>query len=223
MLDWELFRELDDPRCGESKRQPFLAVKEHEERIANVLDKTTMPKPAQIEPLSKVALADAVKRNRELTSGADAGVRVHAFEIEWDEKTDVTVQRFRNWLVAHKQGHDPRSRNEYVTNAAGVPERRMRKPAFVLVRESLARRGRLRYAELLRALAVRRLKEAGYNRGEAEQKLRLTRYALNPRSLPNGTGTNHWNKLPKLAMREIESFAEKTAPAYAPRRKISSP
>jgi len=213
MLEWELFRDLINPRCIECRRKPFLGVEEHRERIANVLDKTTVLKPAQIEPLSEIALADAVKRNEELTSGVDAGVRVHAFEIEWDEKTDLTVQRFRNWLLLYKRRHDPRSRITKATNAAGVPEMKIQ-CGIAELKESLALRGRLRYDSLLRALAVRRLKQAGYKRSETEKMLGLKQYALNPR-LRFTQGGNQWNKLPKLAQREIESFVRIITPVYA--------
>ncbi len=212
MLDWELFRELQS--CNSP---PFLAVKEHQERIKNVLDKKTLLKPAQIEPLKEVTLTDAVKRNNELSSG----VHVHAFEIEWDEKTDVTVQCFRNWLVAYKQRPHPCSRMICVTNAAGEPEMKIVKPGFVEAKEALARRGRLRYDSELRALGVRRLKNAGYKRAEVEKFLRLKPYTLNPRLKTrqgnNHQGTNQWNKLPKLAQCEIESFVEKITPLYTPK------
>jgi hypothetical protein len=35
--------------------------------------------------------------------------------------------------------------------------------------------------------------------------------------------TDHWKKLPRLALREIESFAQQISPLYAPGRKISGP
>jgi hypothetical protein len=217
MLDWEFFRELQN--C---KSPPFLAIKEHQERIKNVLDMTTLLKPAEIEPLKHIPLDDAVERNTELSSGVvPGGIRVHAFEIEWDEKTDVSVQRFKNWLVAHKQGPDPRSRTVWATNAAGVPERRIQCPNTEM-KLALARRGRLRYNSVLIALAVRRLKVAGYKRSEAEKLLGLKSYALNPR-LKTTQGGNLWNKLPKLAQREIENFVRKITPVYAPDYKIFSP
>jgi hypothetical protein len=228
MFDWELFRELDAPHCPECKRGPFLAVGEHEDLISRILDRTTLPKPSQIEPLREVALAEAVQRNQDFSTGLDAGVRLHALEIEWDEQTDVTVQRFRNWLVALKRAPDPRTRIGREINAAGVSEINLKKRGLVGIREALARRGRSSYDALLRALAVRRLKEAGHNRKQAEELLGLAQYALNQRLPPNvkhpdrAPRTDHWNMLPRLALREIESFVLQISPLYAPGRKIST-
>jgi len=78
------------------------------------------------------------------------------------------------------------------------------------MKKSLAKRGALRLDASLRALAVRRLKLAGYKREDAEHRLGLKRYALNPRLKMNfntaqpgdqssSSGTDQWAKLPALA------------------------
>jgi hypothetical protein len=181
MIDWETWREFEG-----NDLPSFSAVKENKERISFVLDPTTLPNDSQIEPLKKVSLPDAVRRNGEFLSGVDKGIRVHAFEIERDELTEVTVNRFRNWLVRYKralweQYAKPGSRHTGIAAVKGY----------------FANRGRLSYDATLRALAVRRLKMAGYTREESESRLGLGNKALM-------RPTNHWDKMPKRACEYIQ-------------------
>ena len=104
---------------------------------------------------------------------------VHSFLVFRDESTDVTTQRFRNWLVKFKAQPDPR---EWMRLAEKLDVR------FSPGRKSVD--------SWLRAIAVHRLKASGYNRMEAENLLNLKRYALN-------SPTNQWNKLPKIAVKLI--------------------
>jgi hypothetical protein len=194
MLDWEIWREFEG-----NTSPPFLSVKEHEERISSVLDLTTLPKDSQLEPLKNVSLPDAAKRNNGLSSGVDEGVRVHAFEIERDEPTEVTVKRFRNWLVQHKRT----LLAQYARPGSGHTW-------IAAVKGRFANRGRLSFDAALRALAVRRLKMAGFSREEAERKLQLKRYALfRPDSWSN-------SRLIALAERTIHEYREMFRKIFLP-------
>jgi hypothetical protein len=199
MLDWELFRELDDPRCVECKREPYLAVQSHQQKVDEVLKPA--PRPPPVEALSEVPLSEVQSREAALQQNYH-GRQIHAFEIDLFEESEITVKRFHKWL-ARKWDRDYRK----------TPWRR--RMTWEL-KQQFARRGRLRYGEYLRALAVHRLKKAGYTRQEAEKKLGLKIYALNPLLQMNVKthGTNYWNKLPKLAEREIEKFRAAILPLY---------
>jgi hypothetical protein len=172
MLHWEILREFKDNTC-----QAFLATKEHQERIKNVLDATTRPKPSEIEPLQEINLADAIKRHNELTQGVRSRISVHAFEIDRDERTEITEQQFHNWLVRYKQTPDHRR----------------------VLKQALDRLGRQSLDAGLRAIAVRRLKMAGYSREESESRLVLKRYAL-------ASPTDYWTKLPLLAEQKVSRY-----------------
>jgi hypothetical protein len=186
MLDWETRREFK----GDNSL-PYLSVQKNQERISSVLGAATLPKDSEIGPLKEIPLADAFRRNGEFSGGVDEGIRVHALEIERDEPTDVTVKRFRNWLVQHKralwaQYAKPGSRHTWIAAVKG----------------RFANRGRLSFDATLRALAVRRLKMAGYSREEVERKLQLKRYAL---SCPDSWSDS---RLPALAERTIHEYQE---------------
>lgn len=203
MLDHELFRELRLKGCPACKRKPFLALKRNQKRIEQIFAGNTSKSPAT-EPLVQVSLCDAAKREEELRN-YDKGVSVCALEIGRDEDSDVTLKRFEKWLVNFKKSPD---------------SRRWVQP----MKQGLAHRGALRFDAALRALAVRRLKEAGFKREEAEKALGLRRYALNPilqrmgtpqpGNTASQTGGNAWAKLPDSAKQRINAFAEAVAPLF---------
>ena len=118
----------------------------------------------------------------------------HLFEIEHRESTEITVQRFRNWLVSKATSRGHVSTDKSTGTIKKVEEKGRR---FICANGAVAfsvqtppgRKDVLR--ALLRAIAVRRLKRAGYTRREAAEK------ALQMNS--DLLGSDQWKDLPKTA------------------------
>lgn len=173
---WEIWREV-------FVAPPFLSVQANQQRIQNAFSQHK-DKPADLPPLEEIPVEKAaryVKARRQFANKRGhpgrlvyQGMSIHAFLLYRDEPTESVVQRFRNWLVRFRTQSDPR---EWMGLVRKVDIR--------------FREGRQSFDVFLRALAVRRLKEAAYSRAEAEQRLNLKRYSLD----------GQWNKLPKIAER----------------------
>lgn len=188
-LDHELCRELNH-----SKLDPFFSLEGSQQRLDELLQNESAA-TQDVPPLIEVPLEQALERNARLQHPADAlddGTRVFAFEIARDEPTDVTGARFRKWLVGERQKTDPRDREVEAANRAA----KAGTPALALPVTDFKRRlnqlGRRSYDACLCALAVYRLKEAGFRREEVERKLNLKRGSLR-------SPTDRWGKLPAIA------------------------
>jgi hypothetical protein len=185
---WELWREISDAPS-------FLSSEENRERVEKAKAARNL-KPAEFPPLKEIPVDRALrfeKARQEFVNNLQnpgghrliwQGMSVHAFLISRDEMTEDTVCQFRNWLVKFKSQPDPRVCMS------------MAKKIDIRFRE-----GRKSIDALLCALAVRRLKMAGFSREDAERKLNLKRYLL-------ARPTNQWNKLPKKADRLIADLIE---------------
>lgn len=196
MLTWELFRELDSSKLPECRRGAYMSVPEHNVRIEAAVEKLSRAGnksnlaadiPLSVLPLVEIPLCEAEKFEQ-IRRDIDQGISIHALEISRDERTDDTVRRFRKWLTDFKKTPDSR---RFVAE--------MKKDA--------ARQGGLKLDATLRALSVRRLKLAGFSREEAESRLCLRRYFLNP-SLRGGEAENRWQELPARADSAIRRFLE---------------
>ena len=180
---WELWREISDGPA-------FLGLQENRKRIEKAKAARNL-KPAEFPPLDEIPVDRALRFEQEIQKFVKnlqnpggrrliwQGMSVHAFLISRDEMTEDTVCRFRNWLVKFKTQPDPRK----WMNALKKIDIRFRE-------------GRKSVDALLCALAVRRLKMAGFSREDAEKKLKLKRYFL-------ARPTNQWNKMPTKADRLI--------------------
>jgi hypothetical protein len=191
MLVWELFREFPRHRPFFKRRdwRPYLSVDEHLNRINKALAGGFNGEP-RLTPLDEIPL-DQAQQSEAVFRGLDAASRqtgsklptgssVHAFLIPGYESSEDIVKRFRLALAQIRQatpqwkGHTFRYRE-----------------------------GNKRANVALRALAVYRLKLAGYKRADVERMLKLRAYFLDPQ-LRSASGTRFWIELPQLAAREID-------------------
>lgn len=162
-LAWELAREFS--HCREKPYQPPAAAK-------------TVAKP-NIPPVTEIMSLDeaiaAIKDQPDFPATTS-----HVFRIEHTEDVDVTVERFRKWLVARRK---PRQ--------MGFPNL----ASFNLWKNKAGRKDRNR--AILRGLALKRLKDACFTRRQAAEKLGLNDSAL---------GRDDWKDLPKRADTAITAY-----------------
>jgi hypothetical protein len=177
-LAWEIEREF--VRC---KKQPFVIARKN---WIEEIQQYHKPKPRDWQPLNEVLeleqAIEVIKQQPQFPLST-----FHVFEIEHQEGVEITVQRFRNWLVKKSTVRGKQKGRRFIcANGAG---------AFSW-QASSGRRDVPR--ALLRALAVRRLKLAAYTRqNAAEQALQMNDPLL---------GRDQWKDLPKKADAEIVKY-----------------
>jgi hypothetical protein len=196
MLVWELFREFPPhrPYWKDADKRPYLSLPEHSNRIAEALA-GRFKGESKLTPLSEVPLDQAQQTEaafrlgdemtRQTASKLPTGSSVHAFVIPGYESSESILKRFRLALAQIRQV---------------APQWKGQTFRY--------REGNKRANVLLRALAVYRLKQAGFKRAEAEKMLKLRPYSLD-RQLKNESGSRFWIELPTIAARQIaEAMAD---------------
>jgi hypothetical protein len=209
-LNWELEREFSD--CD---KPPFVVA--HRERIKKA-EAFVKPSPAAWPEINEMLnLGEAVRAIQ--MQPAFPGSTFHVIEIEHGETLDVTVQRFRNWLTAKdrvihiKERNEPDEPVKFVTvqeflnwptakNRVIHIFRRVFQCANGTVRSVIrsdpGRKDNAR--KLLRAIAVRRIKQADQTRKLAAEKfLRLDDAQLGP---------DQWKAFPKDADNAIAELEQ---------------
>jgi hypothetical protein len=189
-LAWEIEREFSACR-----KPPF--IKANKKRIAE-LEQYCNPTPRSLPPLNEVMdLAKAIELIQQQPNFPVS--TFHVFEIEHYEDAENTIQRFRNWLIGKSMVG---VRYKIVSRDIALDKTKMaldkpRVRKFVTANGATVsieqgQPGRKDYNRaLLRAIAVRRLKQAGYTRRETAERF----FTMNEAIL----GRDQWKDFPKIA------------------------
>lgn len=182
-LAWEIEREFVG--C---KKQPFVIARNN---WIEEIQQYHKPKPRDWQPLNEVLeleqAIEAIKQQPQFPLST-----FHVFEIEHQEGVEITVQRFRNWLVKKNTARGKqKGRRFFCANGA----------SSFSWQPSSGRRDVPR--ALLRAIAVRRLKLAGYTRRNAAEKALQMNDPL--------LGRDQWKDLPKKADAQIVKYERNPA------------
>jgi ribosomal protein L13E len=159
-LAWEIMREF-----SQCRKAPFPTPP-----TAQSDAKPNIPQLVEVMSLDEAIAAVHAQADFPFTMS-------HVLRIEHAEDVDVTVERFRRWLVARRN-------QQPMTFPNGA--------ALCMKKGRAGRQDRNR--AILRGLALKRLKDAGFTRRQAAEKLGMDDSAL---------GRDDWKDLPKRAEAEI--------------------
>ena len=182
-LAWEIEREFLD--C---KKPPFIEAKQ---KLIAELKQYGNPTQRTLPPLNEVMdLAEAIQSIKQQSKFP--GSTFHVFEIEHHEDAKKTIQRFVKWLIGKSMASE---RHKVLNGKIKLEKTKVRKIVAIngaTVSIPLGQPGRKDHnGALLRAIAVRRLKQAGHTRRETAEKF----FAINEAIL----GRDQWRDLPRMA------------------------
>lgn len=182
-LAWEIGREFSACR-----KPPF--IKANQKRITE-LEEYCDPTPRSLSPLNEVMdLAEAIESIKQQPN--IPGSTFHVFEIEHCEDAEITIQRFRNWLIRKSMVSE---RHKILSGNSKLVKTKVREVvtangATISIEQGQPGRKDHNRA-LLRAIAARRLKLAGYTRRETAERFFTMSEAI--------LGRDQWKDFPKMA------------------------